>query len=82
MSLFSNPELSAERAFAESIAISVRPLFRRIANVGAAFARIRERARAMNELARMTDSELNDLGLARSDLPHLFDANFQATRGF
>ena len=82
MTIFSNPELSAERAFAESLAISVRPLLRRIAGLGAAFNRMRERARALNELARMTDTELNDLGLARSDLPHLFEPNFQASRGF
>ncbi len=82
MTIFSNPELSADRAFAESVAMSARPLLRRLGGIGAAFNRMRERARALNELARMTDTELNDLGLARSDLPHLFDANFQATRGF
>ncbi len=82
MPFFSNPELSAERAFAESIAISARPVLRRLAGLGAAFNRMRERARALNELARMTDTELNDLGLARADLPHLFDADFRATRGF
>jgi uncharacterized protein YjiS (DUF1127 family) len=81
MSTFSHPELSADRAFAESLAASVRPLFRRVASLGAAFSRMRERARAINELARMTDAELTDLGLARSDLPHLFDRDFQANRG-
>lgn len=34
---------------------------------------LRARARAMQELARMTDAELADIGLSRGDLPHLFD---------
>ncbi len=82
MNTSTNPELSADRAFAESVAISARPLLKRLGGLGDAFNRMRERARALNELARMSDTELNDLGLARCDLPHLFDANFQATRGF
>jgi uncharacterized protein YjiS (DUF1127 family) len=34
---------------------------------------MRERARAMSELTRMSDAELADIGLTRADLPNLFD---------
>jgi uncharacterized protein YjiS (DUF1127 family) len=34
---------------------------------------MRERARAIRELSAMSDAELHDIGLTRSDLPHLFD---------
>jgi uncharacterized protein YjiS (DUF1127 family) len=34
---------------------------------------VRERARAMTELSRMSDAELADIGITRSDLPRIFD---------
>lgn len=36
------------------------------------------RHRAMNELARLGDRELSDLGITRSDIPRIFDADFAA----
>lgn len=39
---------------------------------------VRERARAMTELSRMSDGELADIGITRSDLPRIFDR--KATR--
>ena len=81
MTNYTHSDLNADRAFAESLVGSVAAVFRRLAGVGAGFNRMRERARALSELARMSDTELTDLGLARSDLPHLFDGSFQSNRG-
>jgi uncharacterized protein YjiS (DUF1127 family) len=47
--------------------------FRPFARLAQAFANMRERARAMRELSAMSDAELQDIGLTRSDLPRLFD---------
>ena len=34
----------------------------------------------MQEMAMMTDRELSDIGLSRSDLPRIFDPTFAADR--
>ncbi len=39
-----------------------------------------ERRRTMNELARMSDRDLADLGLSRYDIPRVFDPAFAAER--
>jgi uncharacterized protein YjiS (DUF1127 family) len=39
------------------------------------------RQAAMNELSQLSDRELADIGLGRSDLPHVFDPAFAARRG-
>ena len=39
-----------------------------------------ERRRTMNELAKMSDRDLADLGLSRYDIPRVFDPAFAAER--
>jgi len=39
-----------------------------------------ERRRVINELARMSDRDLADLGLSRYDIPRVFDPAFAAER--
>jgi len=39
------------------------------------------RQAAMNELSQLSDRELADIGLGRSDLQHVFDPAFVARRG-
>jgi uncharacterized protein YjiS (DUF1127 family) len=47
--------------------------FRPLARLAASLHHLRERARAMRELSAMSDAELHDIGLTRSDLPGLFE---------
>lgn len=49
-----------------------------IAAPGRVIAELARRHRAMNELARLGDRELSDLGITRSDIPRIFDADFAA----
>jgi uncharacterized protein YjiS (DUF1127 family) len=46
----------------------------------AKFAEWRHRRAVMQEMAMMTDRELSDIGLSRSDLPRIFDPTFGADR--
>jgi uncharacterized protein YjiS (DUF1127 family) len=47
-------------------------LFGRVAHLLEAWHETRARAAAMDELARLSDTELSDIGLCRGDIPHLF----------
>jgi uncharacterized protein YjiS (DUF1127 family) len=62
-------------------AVPVRPartgLFARI---GAWLSQARERRAVMEELSMLTDRELADIGLARSDVPRVFDRAFADLR--
>ncbi|HSU05050.1 MAG TPA: DUF1127 domain-containing protein [Acetobacteraceae bacterium] len=40
--------------------------------------KLAERHRVMNELARLSDRELADLGMSRYDIPRVFDTEFAA----
>ncbi len=40
------------------------------------FAQAQRRRRAMNELQMLTDHELADIGLARSEIPMIFEPGF------
>ena len=40
--------------------------------------KLAERHRVMNELARLTDRDLADLGITRYDIPRVFDPAFGA----
>ena len=40
--------------------------------------RMAQRHRVMNELGRLSDRELSDLGISRSDIPRVFDPEFAA----
>ena len=55
----------------------VREWFERRAN---AFAEWRRRQETLREMEMLTDRELADIGLARSDLPRVFDPAFAADR--
>ena len=46
----------------------------------AKFAEWQHRRAIMQEMAMMTDRELSDIGLSRSDLPRIFDPAFAANR--
>jgi len=59
---------TAESAFSGRASL-VNPINRLVGFVHT----IRERARAMTELSRMSDAELADIGITRSDLPRIFD---------
>lgn len=49
-----------------------------MASFVAAFADWRRRQRVLQEMELMTDRELADIGLSRSDLPRVFDPAFAA----
>ncbi len=40
------------------------------------FAQMRRRRRAMNELYMLTDHELDDIGITRSEIPTIFEPGF------
>ena len=65
--------LMATATQANSAALSGAASFRPFARVAQVFNTLRERARAVRELSAMSDAELQDIGLTRSDLPNLFD---------
>ena len=46
-----------------------------------AFAEWQHRRAVMQEMAMMTDHELSDIGLSRSDIARVFDPAFAASRG-
>ncbi len=47
-----------------------------IARARAWFATAQRRRRALNELQMLTDRELSDIGLTRSEIPMIFDPGF------
>ena len=47
---------------------------------GQAFAGWWQHRTVMDQMARMTDRELSDIGLTRSDLPRVFDVDFITDR--
>jgi uncharacterized protein YjiS (DUF1127 family) len=47
----------------------------------ATFAAWQHRRAVMQEMAMMTDHELSDIGLSRSDIARVFDPAFVASRG-
>jgi uncharacterized protein YjiS (DUF1127 family) len=55
-------------------------LGRWLRNIVAAFAEWRRRQVVLQEMAMMTDRELADIGLSRSDLARVFDPAFAADR--
>ena len=53
----------------------------RVRAVGAWVSRALQRRAVMNELSALSDHELADIGLARSDIPRVFDPAFVSGRG-
>ncbi len=72
--------MAALRARDEAIGNAVKNVFRNVfRGVGAALAFLvsyPERSRTLHQLAGLTDRELADIGLERSDLGRVFDADF------
>jgi uncharacterized protein YjiS (DUF1127 family) len=64
--------------------VSAKPLDRRIsvwvARLVSMFREWRHRRAVMQEMSLMTDRELSDIGLSRSDLARVFDPAFAAAR--
>ncbi|MGH7078407.1 MAG: DUF1127 domain-containing protein [Acetobacteraceae bacterium] len=56
------------------------PLARWISALGAAFGEHFRRHRVMSELSRLTDRELADIGLSRSDIGQIYSEEFAARR--
>ncbi len=55
-------------------------LFARLSGIVGWIAAFPRRQAVMAELAELSDHELADIGLVRSDLGRVFDANFAASR--
>ena len=55
--------------------------FRWARRLVATFAEWQHRRAIMQEMAMMTDHELSDIGLSRSDIARVFDPAFVASRG-
>ncbi len=51
-----------------------------VARIGAWLGAIRRKQAVIEELSMLTDRELADIGLARSDVPHVFDRSFGELR--
>lgn len=72
--------MAALRARDEAIGNAVKNTFRNVfRGLGAALAFVAsypERSRTLHQLAGLTDRELADIGLERSDLGRVFDADF------
>lgn len=83
MNAFSSQQ---ELAFLSSAqAPATQPYARAASRPAGLFARIAaffEREATFDELARMTDRELADIGLARSDVSRVYDPAFLAARPF
>jgi uncharacterized protein YjiS (DUF1127 family) len=52
----------------------------RVRSAAARVAQMFNRRAVISELSMLSDHELADIGLTRSDIPYVFDRNFVATR--
>ena len=66
------PELSADSAFATSLGLGLRAIGHKFSTMFTAWHEIRARAASLEELYQLSDSELADIGLSRSAIPHLY----------
>ena len=74
---FELPKLSYVDTRWEEPAIEIRPTRKsRFSAWVAAFRAWRERSRALDEMSRMSDRELLDVGLSRGDLVRMFDDRY------
>jgi uncharacterized protein YjiS (DUF1127 family) len=67
-----------EEAEAPAVKSAGRGLSARLSGLVARFAEWQQRRQVMEEMALMSDRELSDIGLSRSDLPRVFDHSFAA----
>jgi uncharacterized protein YjiS (DUF1127 family) len=69
------PELNAHAG-----AAPLGGLMRRVSHLLESWREVRTRAVAMDELSHLSDNELADIGLSRSDIPNIFRPGFRSGR--
>lgn len=77
---YSAVEPNGFRAAEEARAAARRSFRARVRSLLAWVAELPRRHAVLAELDALSDRELADIGLARADLPHLFDASFATAR--
>ena len=78
---FSDSVREGYQATGETHAAIGRALTRKIADAIARMVTFARRGSTLAELRGMSDRELADMGLGRSDLPRVFDADFASEHG-